>query len=197
MVRKSSRHLLELINDVLDLSKIEAGQLELRVEPFQLQDLLEKVVAWVKPMADQKKLELSIVVPNELEEMISDRLRVEQLLLNLVNNAVKFTDHGRVTVTAESVASYQPSPAAPPKPAVRLRVADTGSGIKPEDLPTLFRPFHQLDTGFNRRHEGTGLGLAISRRLANLLGGDISVTSEWSKGSEFTVIIPVQKPAAA
>ena len=195
MVRNSSRHLLELINDVLDLSKIEAGQLELRVEPFQVQNLLEKVVAWVKPLADRKKLELSVVAPDGLEEMISDRLRVEQLLLNLVNNAVKFTDHGRVTVTAESVATYQPSPEAPPKPAVRLRVADTGSGIKPEDLPMLFQPFHQLDTGSDRRHEGTGLGLAISRRLANLLGGDISVTSEWSKGSEFTVIIPVQKPA--
>jgi PAS domain S-box-containing protein len=196
MVRNSSRHLLELINDVLDLSKIEAGQLEIRVEPFKLRESLEHVVALVKPLADKKSLKLTIVAPPELGEIYSDRRRVEQLLLNLVNNAIKFTEHGRVTVTAELVTDYQSSPEAAAQPAVRLRVADTGMGIKPEDLAMLFQPFRQIDSGLSRQHEGTGLGLVICRRLATLLGGEISAKSEWSKGSEFNVIIPIQKPSA-
>ncbi|HEV2694861.1 MAG TPA: PAS domain S-box protein [Verrucomicrobiae bacterium] len=195
MVRNSSRHLLELINDVLDLSKIEAGQLEIRAEPFTLRDSLERVIALVKPLADKKSLKLSIVALPGLGEIFSDRRRVEQLLINLVNNAIKFTERGDVTVTAEKIAAYQSSADAPPQPAIRLRVTDTGMGIKPEDLATLFQPFRQIDSGMNRQHEGTGLGLVICRRLATLLGGEISARSEWSKGSEFTVTLPVQKPA--
>jgi PAS domain S-box-containing protein len=196
MVRNSSRHLLELINDVLDLSKIEAGQLEIHAEPFKLRDSLEHVMALVEPLANKKSLALSIVAPPDLGEITSDRRRVEQLLLNLVNNAIKFTEHGRVTVTAELVTDYQSSPEAASQPAVRLRVADTGMGIKPEDLAMLFQPFRQIDSGLSRQHEGTGLGLVICRRLATLLGGEISAKSEWSKGSEFNVIIPIQKPSA-
>ena len=194
MVRKSSHHLLEVINDVLDLSKIEAGQLEVRAEPFDLRDSLERVTALVKPMAEKKNLVLTFIAPSDLDEMMSDRRRVEQILLNLVNNAIKFTDHGRVTVTAEKVAAYKASPAARSQPAVRLRVVDTGIGIKPEDLATLFQPFRQIDAGIARQREGTGLGLVICRRLAALLGGEISALSEWANGSEFTVTIPVQKP---
>jgi PAS domain S-box-containing protein len=196
MVRNSSRHLLELINDVLDLSKIEAGQLEVHAEPFMLRDSLERVVGLVKPMAEKKKLTLSIVAPPDLGEVTSDRRRVEQILLNLVNNAIKFTEQGGVTMTVEKLAAYQASPAGSPRPAICLRVSDTGIGIKPEDLAVLFQPFHQIDSGLTRQHEGTGLGLAICRRLATLLGGEISATSEWTKGSEFTVIIPAQLPNA-
>jgi PAS domain S-box-containing protein len=196
MVRNSSRHLLELINDVLDLSKIEAGQVELRSEPFLLREALERVVGLVKPLAEKKNLRLSILAPPDLRAVTSDRRRVEQILLNLVNNAIKFTEHGGVTVSAEHVATYQAAPAAPPRPAVRLRVTDTGIGIKTEDLAMLFQPFHQIDSGLARQHEGTGLGLAICRRLATLLGGEIAATSEYAKGSEFTVIIPGQ-PANA
>ena len=193
MVRGSARHLLELINDVLDISKIEAGQLEVRAEPFDLPALIERVTASVKPLVEKKGLALTTNIPPELQEMVSDRRRVEQILLNLLNNALKFTDQGGVTLTVEMVAGFQPSPAAPPRPAVRMRVADTGIGIKPEDLALLFQPFRQLDTGLTRQHDGTGLGLAICRRLAGLLGGEISARSEWQHGSEFTVILPLQK----
>ncbi len=190
MVRTSSRHLLELINDVLDLSKIEAGQLEVRFAPFNLPDLIASVVALVKPLAEKKGLELAVVTSPEVGAIISDRRRVEQILINLINNAIKFTPQGRVNVTAGIVIGY-PLPGGAVLPsAVQLRIADTGIGIKPEDLPTLFQPFHQLDAGLSRQHEGTGLGLAICRRLASLLGGDISVASEWGKGSEFTIAIP-------
>lgn len=198
MVRGSARHLLQLINDVLDLSKIEAGQLEMHAEPFRLRDALEQVTALVKPLADKKGLALTLVAPPDLGEIISDRRRVEQILINLLNNAIKFTEQGSVTLTAEMIPQHQfPAPAAAPRPAVRLLVADTGMGIKPEDLPTLFQPFRQVNAGIARQYEGTGLGLVICRRLASLLGGEISVRSEWSRGSEFTVILPVQRPVAS
>ena len=186
MVRGSARHLLELINDVLDLSKIEAGQIEVRAEPFDLRDSLERVVASVKPLAEKKGLTLTLVEPSQLGEMLSDRRRVEQILLNLLNNAIKFTERGGVTLTAALTNGHR-------SPSVSLCVTDTGIGIKPEDMKTLFQPFRQIDTGLARQHEGTGLGLAICRRLAKLLHGEISVRSEWSKGSEFTVVLPTGK----
>lgn len=190
MVRSSARHLLELINDVLDLSKIEAGQLDVRAEPFNLRESIERVIALVKPMAEKKGLVLSFNAPAELGEITSDRRRVEQILLNLVNNAIKFTEHGSVTIHAETMAAYKSSPEVEAQPAIRLRVTDTGIGIKPEDMATLFRPFHQLDSGLARQHEGTGLGLTICRRLATLLGGEILAASDLAKGSEFAVILP-------
>lgn len=193
MVRTSARHLLELINDVLDISKIEAGQLEVRAERFDLTAAVERVTASVRPLAEKKGLALTATVPPELQEMVNDRRRVEQILLNLLNNAIKYTDRGAVTLTAEPVATLRLAPDAPPVDAVRLRVTDTGIGIKPADLASLFQPFRQLDTGLTRQHEGTGLGLAICRRLAGLLGGEISARSEWQHGSEFTVILPLHK----
>ncbi len=191
MVQGSARHLLELINDVLDISKIEAGQLKVRAEPFDLRASLERVTALVKPMADTKNLTLTVMTPPPLGEMVSDRRRVEQILLNLLNNAIKFTECGSVTLTAEVIAEFQASPDSMPRQAVRLQVSDTGIGIKPDDLATLFHPFRQLDAGLTRQHEGTGLGLAICRQLTVLLKGEISVSSVWSKGSEFTVTIPL------
>jgi signal transduction histidine kinase len=194
MVRSSSRHLLALINDVLDLSKIEAGQLKVRAEPFDLRASLEQATASVKVLADKKGLALTAVVAPEVSEIVSDRRRVEQIILNLLNNAIKFTDRGGVTLTARLVADFQSSPGALPQPAVRIGVADTGIGIKTEHLTALFQPFRQVDTGLARQHDGTGLGLVICRRLAALLGGAISVASEWTKGSEFTITLPLQKP---
>jgi len=194
MVRGSARHLLELINDVLDLSKIEAGQLEVRAEPFNLREAVERVMALVRPMAEKKGVELDAIIATGLSDMTSDRRRVEQILLNLLNNAIKFTEYGRVRITAEPVTDYPPASIGAHQPAARLRVTDTGIGIKPEDLAGLFQPFHQVDSSMSRQHEGTGLGLTICRRLATLLGGDISVTSEWAKGSVFTVTIPLRNP---
>jgi PAS domain S-box-containing protein len=182
MVRGSARHLLDLINDVLDISKIEAGQMTVRSEPFELAPLLERVVAGVRPLADRKHLGLCLNAPPSLPRMVSDERRVEQILINLLNNAVKFTEQGTVTLEAKPLDAQH----------IRLRVIDTGEGIRPEDQARLFQPFTQIDTGLTRKHEGTGLGLAICQRLATMLGGDISCASTYGEGSTFTVILPTE-----
>jgi len=196
MVRGSARHLLALINDVLDISKIEAGQLDVRAEPFNLPALVESAVATILPMAGKKGLTLTASVSPQLSEMTSDRRRVEQILLNLLNNAVKFTDRGGVTLVADRVDAWQPASGGAPGPAARLRVRDSGIGIAAADLATLFQPFRQVDTGLSRHHEGTGLGLAICRRLAGLLGGEITAESEPGRGSVFTVVLPLERKTA-
>ena len=180
MVQNSARHLLVLINDVLDLSKIEAGELKVTYEPFNLRAAIEKTTAIARPLADRKGLALRVKLSPEIAGAVSDGRRVEQILLNLLSNAVKFTERGEVVLTAD-VADVT----------VRMRIADTGMGIKPEDLATLFRPFQQIDMGLSRNHDGTGLGLTICRKLADLLGGDIRVESEWGKGSVFTFSLPL------
>jgi PAS domain S-box-containing protein len=192
MVRGSAKHLLELINDVLDISKIEAGQLEVRAEPFNLIAVIERVVSLLTPVAEKKGLLLHTSITSDLGEISSDRRRLEQILINLINNAIKFTEKGSITITAELLREFRTTPDASPAPYVKLRVADTGIGIKPEDLELLFLPFRQIDSGLSRMHEGTGLGLAICRRLLELMGGQISATSVWSKGTEFIVLLPLQ-----
>lgn len=192
MVRGSAKHLLELINDVLDISKIEAGQLEVRSESFNLIALIERVISLLTPVAEKKGLLLHTSITSDLGEITSDRRRLEQILINLINNAIKFTETGSITITAELINDFRTTPDACPTPFIKLSVADTGIGIKPEDLKLLFQPFRQIDSGLSRMHEGTGLGLAICRRLLELMGGQISATSEWSKGTEFTVLLPLQ-----
>ena len=190
MVRSSARHLLELIGDVLDISKIEAGQLDVKLEAVDVQASIERVVGAVTPMLERKGLSLTVDVPPALTTIISDRRRVEQILLNLLNNAIKFTDSGGVTLTVETIDGFRQSPGDPPQHAVRIRIADTGIGIRAEDLPTLFVPFRQIDAGPTRQHEGTGLGLAICRRLTEKLGGAITADSVWGEGSVFSVTLP-------
>ncbi|MCU1365022.1 MAG: multi-sensor signal transduction histidine kinase, partial [Ilumatobacteraceae bacterium] len=159
MVQGSARHLLELINDVLDLSKIEAGQLEVSREPVGLGAAITRTLDTVRPFADKKGLQLVAEVPQELPVIVSDRRRLEQILLNVVNNAIKFTDVGSVRLR---IAVGRPTvPTSLPEPVVQLSVTDTGIGIKAEDLDRLFQPFRQIDSGLSRQHEGTGLGLAI------------------------------------
>lgn len=196
MVRNSARHLLHLINDVLDISKIEADQLEVVAEPFDLPESLGRVTASIRPVAEKKGLELVTSYAPDVGLMVGDQRRVEQIVLNLLNNAIKFTDRGRVALAVDVVPDFRSASATAPQPAIRLRVTDTGIGIKSADLASLFQPFRQIDTGLSRQHEGTGLGLAISRRLAILMHGEVSVTSEWTRGSEFTVIIPRQPSLA-
>jgi signal transduction histidine kinase len=181
MVRSSARHLLALINDVLDISKIEAGQIEIAPAPFDLPEAIEKVMNLVAPLAEKKSLPLLRRLAPGVAQITSDRRRVEQIMLNLLSNAIKFTEHGQVTLAAENVAG-----------AIRIAVTDTGMGIKSEDLNKLFQPFRQLDSGLTRQHEGTGLGLAICKRLVERLGGTISVTSQWGAGSTFQFTLPVQ-----
>lgn len=186
MVRGSARHLLALINDVLDISKIEAGQLEVTCGPFDLRASIEKVVGIVKPLAEKKGLAVHVKLAPEISAWESDPRRVEQILINLLNNAIKFTERGRVALAAH----IEPD-------ALRISITDTGIGIRTEDMKKLFQPFRQIDTGLARNHEGTGLGLAICLRLAQLLGGEIRVESKWGTGSTFTVLLPVKRGVAS
>ncbi len=182
MVRDSARYLLALINDVLDISKIEAEQLQVTCVPFDARAAVERSVASVRPLAEKKGLALRVEVSSSVGEILSDARRVEQILLNLLSNAIKFTERGEVALTANTDGAN-----------FVVRIADTGIGIKPEDMATLFTPFQQIDRGLSRNQEGTGLGLAICRRLAELLGGVIHAESEWGKGSIFTVTLPLSQ----
>jgi PAS domain S-box-containing protein len=182
MVRNSARHLLALINDVLDISKIEAGQLVVISEPCDLRASIIKTVEIVKPLAEKKGLTLQLEIKDEVGVIQTDTRRLEQILLNLLNNAIKFTVHGTVLLTV-SVSGGT----------IEISVKDTGIGIKPEDLGKLFQPFRQIDSGLARQHEGTGLGLAICRRLAGLLGGEIEAVSHWGQGSVFTLRLYAKK----
>lgn len=194
MVRESAQHLLALINDVLDISKIEAGQLAVDAEPFDLPAVVRKVAAIVGPLAEKKGLSLTVEVREGVAGMVGDARRVQQILLNLLGNAVKFTESGSVSLTVELVQAPGPGEAAGPGAAVRLRVADTGIGIREEDMAELFRPFRQVGSAASRRNEGTGLGLAICSRLAALMGGRVEAASRFREGSVFTLVLPLEGP---
>lgn len=183
MVNKSAQHLLALINDVLDLSKIESGQLSIVPAAFDARQLIERAVATIRPQVEGKGLRLESAIAPSVGTFVSDGRRVEQVLLNLLSNAVKFTERGYVRVEADIEADH-----------LVVRVTDTGIGIRSEEVTRLFRPFSQLDIGLDRQHEGTGLGLSICRRLVELLGGTIRVSSTWGQGSTFVVELP---PATA
>jgi len=192
MVRTSANHLLALVNDVLDISRIEAGQMEVRRAPFDIKLSIRRMVDLVRPQAEAKNLELRVRVDSTLKEAVSDERRFEQILLNLLTNAIKFTERGYIDLTADFILiNGSRSPAVE---AMRLNVMDTGIGIKPEDLKTIFQPFRQIDSGLARKQEGTGLGLVISRRLAEIMGGEVSAQSELGKGSTFSCTLPLLAP---
>jgi PAS domain S-box-containing protein len=187
MVRASARHLLALVNDVLDISKIEAGQLDVDREPFDPGASIARVVALVGPQADAKGLGLGVHVGAALGPALGDARRFEQILLNLLSNAIKFTERGGVSLTATVVRDADRGR----DPTLVVAIADTGIGIRAEHLASLFQPFQQIDTGLARIHEGTGLGLAICDRLAKLMGGTVAADSTWGRGSTFTVTLPL------
>jgi len=191
MVRDSARHLLALINDVLDISKIEAGEFRVAHEPFDIDAALERVVGIVRPLAEKKGLQLEVTHPGVLGATVGDSRRTEQVLLNLLSNAIKFTDHGSVSLHAERVSGFSSERGFVQAPAVRFSVTDTGIGIRPEDMATLFQPFRQIESALSRNHDGTGLGLAICRRLAAMMGGSIEASSRWQEGSVFSFTLPV------
>ena len=181
----SGRILLEIINDLLDLAKIEAGRAELRLESVYVDQICSTLVDFMRPQADDRKLELTLEVDNDLPIMITDRGKVRQILFNLLSNAVKFTpEEGAVTLRAARDGSDT----------VRLSVTDTGPGIAEDDQPIVFEKFRQADQSATREHEGTGLGLAIAQELTRLLGGDIGVESQPGEGSTFWVRLPVATP---
>jgi signal transduction histidine kinase len=182
LVQNSSRHLLSLINDVLDISKIEAGQLDLQYSNFDLTKSIDKAVSLVKTQAEKKGLEISTCYQHNSLEIECDQRRLEQVILNLLSNAVKFTETGSITInTMEQNECFI------------ISIQDTGIGIPLSELDRLFKPFHQIDSGLTRKYEGTGLGLSICYQLLNLLGGRIVVKSEPGKGSTFRAIVPKRR----
>jgi signal transduction histidine kinase len=181
IVQDSGRHLLNLINDVLDISKIEAGQLSLEPTVFDIRQSVEKAVRMVSPLAEHKGVALEAAISGDVGAARNDQRRVEQVLINILNNAVKFTEEGRVRVSCSREKEHYV-----------LDVSDTGVGIAPEELDAIFKPFHQSETGRMRRHEGTGLGLSICRRIVDMMGGAIGVASTPGRGSTFTVRFPIE-----
>lgn len=186
MVLTSARHLLALINEILDLSKIEAGQLELEMKPFVLNESIRHVVELLKPQAEKKQLRLSFESEVEVQ-VVSDRRRIEQVLMNLAGNAIKFTEEGSVKITLRTTGATSAC----------IEIVDTGIGIQRADLERLFKPFQQLSSGLARPKDGTGLGLSICKKLLHLLGGNIAVRSEWGAGSTFVVNLPVDGVVSA
>jgi CheY-like chemotaxis protein/anti-sigma regulatory factor (Ser/Thr protein kinase) len=184
-VLNAARHLLGLINDVLDISKIEAGKMELFVETFDLTKLINEVIATASPLVSKKGNTLAIDCPSDIGAMHADATKLRQMLLNLLSNASKFTEKGTVTLKAvrhiEEDADY-----------MELSVIDTGIGMSPEQLTRLFQAFSQADASTTSKYGGTGLGLAISKQFAQMMQGDITVTSTPGVGSTFTIRMPAK-----
>jgi protein-histidine pros-kinase len=182
-VQRSARHLLSIINDLLDLAKIESGSVSLDLAPVDCVEVVEEVAASLRPFADEKRLRFSLQLPEEPIVMRTDRRAFSQIVINLANNAIKFTDEGEVTIRLVRKASGS-------RRVTAVEVSDTGPGISEEDQPKLFKAFAQLDSSTTREHEGTGLGLHLSQKLAELIGGRIGFDSAPGKGSSFTLDIP-------
>jgi signal transduction histidine kinase len=181
-VLNSARHLLQLINDVLDLAKVDAGKMELRPEIFAVHKAVGEVAAVIKGIAQKKHIAVRIDIGAGLDAVMLDQRKFKQVLYNLLSNAVKFSDDGsRVDIRARRLDEHQ----------LEVQVRDTGIGIKTEDINRLFTEFEQLDSGITRRFEGTGLGLALTKKFIEFQGGHIRVESELGKGSVFTVLLPV------
>ncbi|MFN2563622.1 MAG: ATP-binding protein [Gemmatimonadaceae bacterium] len=180
--RAAAEHLLVLINDILDLAKIEAGKMPLNLEEVALAPVTREVAQQMEPLVRKKGLTFNTLVSDDCPVVITDRTKVKQILLNLVSNAVKFTHEGSVTVGVECV----------PEGGVRINVSDTGIGIRREDLDAVWEDFRQVDQSRTREHGGTGLGLSITRKLLDRLGGRVTVESEYGKGTTFTVWLPAR-----
>ena len=180
-ILKSGQHLLHLINDMLDLVKVQAGKLELSPEVFEIRSGIEEVCAVVHPIAEQKNIDVRVEIAPGLDAITLDLQRFRQILYNLLSNALKFTDDGGVvTIKADRLADGN----------IRLSVRDSGIGIAADDIPRLFTEFEQLETGIARRFGGTGLGLALTKSIVTLQGGSIDVESKVGIGSTFTVSLP-------
>jgi signal transduction histidine kinase len=189
-VNAAGTHLLSLINEILDLSKIEAGKLDLNPEPVNLTRLIDEVIGTAGQLAEKNKNRLVVEAQENLGALTADSMRLKQILLNLLSNACKFTKEGEVALRVRKVADGREW--------VELAVTDTGIGMTAEQQAKLFQDFTQADSLTARRYGGTGLGLAISRKLARMMGGDVTVTSEPGNGSVFTMRLPVglEKSAA-
>lgn len=180
-IDSNGRHLLEVINEILDITRIEAGRMPLKLSDFQLPELLQEVLVEMEPIIQRSKLEVSTALPPKLPGLHGDRQKVKQIVLNLLSNALKFTHEGSVRVEA----GWHPSTST-----VTVSVTDTGIGIEPDNLRKVFEDFQQVDSSPTRAYGGTGLGLSICRRLAAMMGGRITVQSTLGRGSTFTLHFP-------
>lgn len=184
-IYRSGKHLLDLINDVLDMSKIEAGKLEIYYEDFDLPMLVSDVCTTIQPLLAKNNNQLKIVCDRQLGDIYADMTRVRQILLNLLSNACKFTKLGEIVIKVDRQESLG-------RKYFYLSISDTGIGISAENIQKLFQPFSQADSSMTRQYGGTGLGLAISQRLCQMMHGEITITSELGKGSTFTIRLPVK-----
>jgi signal transduction histidine kinase len=178
-IHQGASRMVHLIEQMLDLSRMEAGRLDLKQEPVDVRQVMEQVRQDIAPQADAKGLHLSLAAPPRLPAVLGDDGRVRQILLNLAGNAVKFTERGEIAIRARAQGAW-----------VEISVRDTGIGIAQADLGHIFEEFRQVDTKLSRRHGGAGLGLAIAQRLAAQMGGSISVASTPGQGSTFTLRLP-------
>ena len=184
-ILSSGKHLLALINDILDLSKIEAGKFDLCLETFDLKKQIDEVAGTIQPLIQKNANTLDLQLAGDLGTMHSDALRLRQCLLNLLSNAAKFTSTGQIVLVGERCRLEG-------RDWVRLRVSDTGMGMTPEQLGKLFQAFTQASASIAQKFGGTGLGLAITQKICRLLGGDITAESEAGKGSTFTIQVPAE-----
>ena len=181
-IRSSGEQLLTLINEILDLAKIEAGKMDVSITEFRLDDVSEGLITMARPLAERKNIDLRSIISPEIPTLRQDKVKLQQILANLLSNAVKFTpEGGKVTLKGELEGKN-----------IRITVVDTGVGIAPEEQELVFEKFRQAGNTLTREHDGTGLGLSIVRELARLLGGEVSLESELGKGSTFTVILPIE-----
>jgi signal transduction histidine kinase len=183
-VASNGQHLLTIINEILDISRIEAGRMPLQIARFKLPDLVGEVLAELEPLIRRSRLTVASDIADDLNPISSDRQKVKQILLNLLSNAIKFTPQGSVHVSAQKLTAQR---------AFSVTVADTGIGIAPADHARIFEDFKQLDNSPTRAYGGTGLGLSICRRLSQMIGGDISVQSQLGEGSRFTLTLPLSR----
>jgi len=224
-ILSAGRSLLDLINGLLEMAKVEAGKVDLKITAFTAKDLTEQLIAMMRPQADKRGVELTLELEGNLPEMRTDRGKLQQVVFNLLANAVKFTGDMAEELrskqqqrAAEAELSGLPPPTEMPPPAkvtlrieplitrnpetgetqdrIRICVLDTGPGISPEDQPKIFDKFTQLDSGYGRKHAGTGLGLAICKELTSVLQGEMQLQSQLGRGSMFSVIVPVHLNAA-
>ena len=183
IVQTSGQHLLSLINDLLDLAKIESGPVQLNREPVVCQEVIQEIAAGLRPLAETKALALDIILPDHTISVQTNRRALSQILINLVSNAIKFTEQGTVRL---KLSQYHENG----QRRIEISVTDTGIGLHPEDQAKLFQVFTQVDDTHTRRQEGSGLGLHLSQKLAELLAGQITVQSTYGTGSTFTLVIP-------
>ncbi|MEG4303626.1 CHASE4 domain-containing protein [Microcoleus sp. D3_18a_C4] len=186
-IHNSGQILLSLINDILDLSKIEAGHAELELETFDVSEAVQDVARTVAPLFLRNTNRLNVECPNNLGELYSDKIKLTQILFNLLSNAAKFTHKGTITLSVERIKNDENSGGSE---RLIFKCTDTGIGITPEQLQKLFQPFTQADASTTRKYGGTGLGLSIAQKYSQMLGGEITVNSEFGKGSTFTLILP-------